>query len=203
MKKISISSIYLVMIFLFSGCAMSPIIAGTDYEKRAVGLQLVITQIQSALALVNGEVEQKTNLVLKSAFLVANTEIGKLKEGKAGLWLVSGKVSKENKISDKISIKLVPITDEPFIKINSNETLSKRLAMSIISAVEGVSNAEDKKYPMRVDELIIEMAITTKTNGSAEIGVELEILPISFGGKGEYSKDNLNTLKLEFGQKKS
>ncbi len=83
-----------------------------------------------------------------------------------------------------------------------DEPLSKRLAMSIISAVEGVSNAGSSKYPMLVDTLTIEMAITTKTSGSAGVGIELEVLPVSFGVKGSLSKSSSDTLKLEFGQKK-
>ena len=199
MRKLS--TVFLV-IFIVSGCS-SINIHGTDYEKRAVGLQMVIAEIQSALALVNDEVEKKTNLELKNAFLVANTEIGKSKEGEAGLWVVSGKASKENKSSDKVSIKLIPIKRQQLMEDIFDETLSKRLAMSIVSAVEGVSNAGDSKYPMRVDTLTIEMAITTKTTGSAGVGVELEVLPVSFGGKGGYSRSNSDTLKLEFGQKKA
>jgi len=190
-----------MIIVILSGCSTINI-RGTDFEKRAIQLQMVIAEIQSALALVNDEVEKKTNLELKNAILEANTEIGKSKEGEAGLWVVSGKASKENKSADKVIIELTPITGRKLIDDTFDETLSKRLAMLIVSAVEGVSNAGDNKYPMRVDKLTIEMAIITKKTGSAGMGVELEVLPVSFVGKGGYWKSNSDTLKLEFGQKK-
>ena len=177
-------------------------IHGTQYEARAVGLQKMIAELQSALALVSDEVEKKTSLVLSDAVLTVNTEIGKSKEGGADLWIVSGKASREDKSSDKVTIKLVPIKKQKQMGTVEEKTLSEKLAMNIISAVEGVSNAGAGKYPLSVDQLTIEMGITTVTAGSAGAGIELEVLPISVSGKGTYSKSNIDTLKIEFVQKK-
>jgi hypothetical protein len=198
MKKMGI---LLIVALILNNCA-SINIKGTGYEKRAIELQNLITEIQSALAVVNSEVEKKTNLELNNAFLIVNTEIGKSKEGGADLWVVSSKASKENKSSDKVSIKLVPLKQEKYMTKSSEKTLSERLAMSIVSAVEGVSNAGTGKYPMSVNQLVIEMEITTKTVGTAGATLEFEVLPISVSGKGTYSESDVNLLKIEFTQRK-
>lgn len=199
--KINNLFIIVVIILFVNGCA-SPIFQETDFEERAVALQKVIAEIQSALALVNDEIEKNTNLKLNSAFLVVNTVIGKTKEGGADLWVVSGKVAKSNKNTDKVSIKLVPIARTKIKGQSLDKTLSERLAMSIVSAVKGVSNAGSGKYPMSVEILTIEMAITTRVTSKAGAAVKLEVLPVSISGKSTYSKSKTDLLRIKFTKKK-
>lgn len=198
MKKLHI---LFVVVLALSGCAGVDI-HGTSYEKRAVALQQMIVEIQTALVLVSHEVEKKTNLKLGSASLSLGTALGKSAEGGAELLVVSGKASRSDETSDKLAIKLVPMERMKMTAEAPEKTLSERLAMSIVSAVEGVSKAGAGKYPMSVEKLTIEMGITTKTSTSAGGGLELEVIPLSLSGKGTYSKSDSSILSLEFVQKK-
>ena len=197
MKKI----IFLLFLNLvLGGCSLLD--RSPEYKQRAIAIQNLVAEIQSALVLVNEQVKQKTNLTLNNALLTINTEIGENQEGGADLWVLSGQVSSENLSSDKVIIRLVPDPNGPaeLTFKSSEETLSERLAKSIIAAVEGVSNVGAGKYPMKLSNLTIEMGIITRTVGAGSAGLAFEVLPISIGAGGALSKANFNVLRLEFSQ---
>ena len=197
MKKI----VFLLFLNLvLGGCSLLD--RSPEYKQRTIAIQNLVAEIQSALVVVNEEVKQKTNLTLNNALLTINTEIGESQEGGADLWVLSGQVSNENLSSDKVIIKLVPDPNGPSVSTfkSSEETLSERLAKSIIAAVEGVSKVGAGKYPMKLSNLTIEMGIITKTVGAGSAGLGFEVLPISIGAGGALSKANFNVLRLEFSQ---
>ena len=197
MKKI----IFLLFLNLvLGGCSLLD--RSPEYKQRTIAIQNLVAEIQSALVVVNEQVKQKTNLTLNNALLTINTEIGESQEGGADLWVLSGQASSENLSSDKVIIKLVPDPNGPaeLTFKSSEETLSERLAKSIIAAVEGVSKVGAGKYPMKLSNLTIEMGIITRTVGAGSAGLAFEVLPISIGAGGALSKANFNVLRLEFSQ---
>jgi hypothetical protein len=192
--------IWWVVVLMLGGCAGIDI-HGTGYEQRAVALQNLIVELQSALAVFNDEVDKKTSLVLSSASLSLTTAVEKSVGGSTKVVVVSGEAARADETSDLVSIKLVPLPRTKAMMELPIKTLSERLALSIVSAVEGVSKAGTGKYPMAVHELTIEIGITTTTSASAGGGITLEVIPVSIGGQGRYSKADTNILKLEFAQK--
>ena len=197
MKKIVF---LLPLILVFGGCSFLD--RSPEYDQRTIAIQNLVAEIQSALVLVDEQVRQKTNLTLNNALLTINTEIGESQEGGADLWVVSAQASRENRSSDKVIIRLIPDPNRPAgqsVK-SIDETLSERLAKSIISAVEGVSKVGTGKYPMQLSNLTIEMGIITRTAGTGSAGIGFEVLPISIGVGGTLSRENLNILRLEFSQ---
>lgn len=197
MKKIVF---LLFLIPVFGGCSLLD--RTPEYKQRTIAIQNLVEEIQSALILVDEQVRQKTNLTLNNALLTINTEIGESQDGGAALWVVSGHASSENRSSDKVIIRLIPDPEGPASSTlkPSDKMLSERLAKSIISAVEGVSKVGTGKYPMQLSNLTIEMGIVTRTVGSGNAGLAFEVLPISIGAGGSYSKSNFNILRLEFSQ---
>jgi hypothetical protein len=188
-----------ILVQALGGCA-SLLEMSVEHKEKSIAIQHLVAEIQSALALVDETVKQETNLTLNNAVLIINTEIGKSKEGEADLWVVSGKASRERLSSDKVTIKLIPVPIGPaaFTVKSSEAPLSERLAMSIVAAVEGVSDVGTGQYPMELSNLTIEMGITTKTVASVGAGFDFEVIPISVGGKGTRSRANLDLLRLEF-----
>lgn len=195
MKKTVVLALLLLTL---SGCSL--LNTSGEYKDRAIAIQNLVAEIKLALTLVDKKV-QETNLTLNNAVLTINTEIGESQEGGAVLWMVSGIASREKLSSDKVIIKLIPepIGPADFTYRSGEEMLSKRLATSIIAAVEGVSDVGTGKYPMQLSNLTIEMGITTKTVGAA--GIQFEVIPISASMKGIISRANLDILKLEFTRK--
>jgi len=190
----------LLLALAFGGCSFLD--RTPEYKQRTIAIQNLVEEIQSALVMVDEEVKQKTNLTLNNALLTINTEIGESQEGGADLWMVSGQASRENRSSDKVIIRLVPDPNGPaeLTFKSGEEMLSERLAKSIISAVEGVSQVGAGKYPMQLSNLTIEMGIITRTVGTGSAGFGFEVLPISIGAGGTLSKANFNVLRLEFSQ---
>jgi hypothetical protein len=198
MKKLHI---LLVVMMALGGCAGIDVHA-TSYEERAVALQNLIAGLQSALARVGEEVEKKTDLELGEASLSLNTALGKSAEAGAGLLVVSGKTSQSDETYDTLVVKLVPLKPMKAMADTPAKTLSERLAISIVSAVEGVSKAGTGEYPLLVEHITINVGITAKTATSAGGGLELEVIPLSLSGKGTYSKSDSNVLTLTFVRKK-
>jgi hypothetical protein len=187
-----------LLILASSGCSLLD--SSGKQQERAVAIQNLVAETQSALALVDVTIREKTNLALDSAQLIINTEIGDSQGGRLDLWMVSGRASREKVASDKVIIKLVPVPGGPAESAlgSGEETLSERLAMSIVAAVEGISNVGAGRYPMQVSYLTIEMGITTKTAAATGAGIQFEVIPISVGGEGRLSRANVDILKLEF-----
>lgn len=198
MKKLHI---LLVVALALSGCAGIDV-HGTSYEERAVALQKLVVGLQSALARVGEEVEKKTDLELGEASLSLNTALGKSAEAGGGMLVVSGKASRSDETCDKVVVKLVPLKPRKAMVDITVKTLSERLAMSIVSAVEGVSKVGTGEYPLLVEEITIEVGITAKNATSAGGGLELEVVPLSLSGKGTYSRSDSNVLTLKFVRKK-
>jgi hypothetical protein len=198
MKKLHI---LLVVALALSGCAGIDV-HGTSYEERAVTLQKLVVGLQSALARVGEEVEKKTDLELGEASLSLNTALGKSAEAGGGMLVVSGKASRSDETCDKVVVKLVPLKPRKAMVDITVKTLSERLAMSIVSAVEGVSKVGTGEYPLLVEEITIEVGITAKNATSAGGGLELEVVPLSLSGKGTYSRSDSNVLTLKFVRKK-
>lgn len=187
-----------LLLLTLSGCSL--LNTSGEYKDRAIAIQNLVAEIKLALTLVDKKV-QETNLTLNNAVLTINTEIGESQEGGAVLWMVSGVASRDKLSSDKVIIKLIPepIGPADFTYRPSEEMQNNRLAMSIIAAVEGVSDVGTGKYPMQLSNLTIEMGITTKTVGAA--GIQFEVIPISASMKGLISRANLDILRLEFTRK--
>lgn len=178
-KKLLLASVVL----LLSACA------GMQTPRETnVTVGALLEQIQIAVNEIAAGTRGNSMPPLRSAEITLSTTASTTSEGKASL-LVSGGGSRTTSNSNTLTLELVPGTE----KVSAmSMDVGRKIAASVIAAVKAV----DRNGSLKLKTLTVEAGLNV--NKSAEGGLEVTLVGISFNGKRSVASSTGNSLKLVF-----
>ncbi|MGF6859281.1 trypco2 family protein [Paraburkholderia sp. CI3] len=188
---------HLAVIFTFFFLLTVFSIAKSDEtsDSGSVEIRTVLSQIQQALANVQTTLAESNLPPLSEVTLDLQTVVKVKGSGSASLWIVTVGGSLEKDKIQQIVLSLVP--PKPGNPKNvAAETLTHALEQAIVSAAQGVKDANKGGVPLRPSKLSVTLQFTVEGNANGDIGTK--ITPITADFKGDLTKTAIQKLTVNF-----
>ena len=168
-----------------------------DPTKDGAKLDDVVKNIQDALTDVKPYIAAHGMLDFTSAKISMQTTTTKKTSGEVDVWVLTGDASYEMDNTREIDVTFKLDKAQVTAKAE-NATLKNELEKAIVSALQGLkSSYPDKDYPLKADEIDIQIGFTVTVDGSIKVGGTIGSVGAS--GTFEASKAVQNTVTIQYG----
>jgi len=173
----------LLVLLLLQGC-----MSIQTPNEAGIAISEVLKEIQIAVDEINEKVPKGRIPHFSKAEVVLTAEKESNNSGGASI-VLSGNKENNTTTSNKITLILTPKKEQTK---QLRRTTGKDLANYVIEAVKAI----DQNGYLNLEKLEIEAGFTVEKKG--ELGVEIEISSLTFGGKHSATSKSAHTLKLIF-----
>lgn len=176
-------------------CASQPSVA-ENAEKNIVPMDLVVRQVQQALADAQTTLDDESLPPLKSVVLSLQTVLDTSQGGSIKLFIFSFGASHDQTKTQQVDITLVP-PKAGNASLVSERSLTQALEQAIVNAAKGVKDAgANPKVPLQLSALKVKIGFTVKNGGNGE--AVPQILPITLDLKGNVSQTDVQTIEITY-----
>ncbi|WKN46529.1 trypco2 family protein [Tunicatimonas pelagia] len=169
-------------------------------EEDDIPLDLVVSEIQKGLMIVQTELAEESIPQLKSVEMTFQTTKSIKKGGKVKILVFSFGKEWSSEKSHKVKIKLVP--PKPFSKdeISSEKNVAKDLSDLIINTSRAIQDMESGEPPLELSEFTTELNFVTVRGTNGGVGVEFDIIPVTVEASGNLENKAIHTISVTYGK---
>jgi hypothetical protein len=189
------AGIVLAALAFLPGCTtLAPVTPAAD--PPAVAIEDVIRQVQQALTHAQTTLATRELPPLKKVTLALQTVAVRKGGLTLKLLVIGAGATWEKDRTQQMTLTLVP---PPPVKslLAASAPITDDLESAIISAAEGVKNANTGPVPLKLDRLDVEISFTVKGSLGAS-GSSIEITPVTADFNGTLAKTVVQTLTVSF-----
>lgn len=162
-------------------------------NQEVVAVQDVISQVKKALGEAQTTLAGKNLFRIKTVTLTLQTVATKKIGGTLKLWVITFGHEIQQETTQQIVIQLGrPGTP----KAGLQSTVGEELVKAIVTASEGVKNAEVGPFPLQAQKLSIDLSFVITRDTTA--GGSFQITPVTLELKGDFKKQATHKIALEF-----
>jgi hypothetical protein len=169
-------------------------LAATAADDNTVALDLLLSDVQSALIKVRGATEDESLPPLSRVKLTLQTTLIDKGDGKLELAIVEVGGSLSSERSQELTIELEPPHVEDKSPVSSS---SDSLADAIIAAARSIKAAASRDPPLHLVKLTSSIQFVVQKD--AAFGVGFKILPVTANIKGDFKRKSVQTAVIEYG----